>query len=55
MSPNSWLISLFLLTFTLGEVRLHLRNTKKNKFSFGISLGLHYLCTLYDSLYSRET
>ena len=27
------------------EDRLHLGNTKKNEFSFGISLDLHYLCT----------
>ena len=32
------------VTFSLGEGRLHLGNTKKNKFSFGISLDLHYLC-----------
>jgi arabinoxylan arabinofuranohydrolase len=32
--------------FTFGEGRLHLGNPKKNKFSFGISLDLHYLCTL---------
>ena len=27
------------------EDKLHLGNTKKNEFSFGISLDLHYLCT----------
>jgi len=32
------------LSFTYGEDKLHLGNTKKNKFSFGISLDLHYLC-----------
>jgi len=26
------------------EDRLHLGNTKKNKFFLGISLDLHYLC-----------
>ena len=30
--------------FDFVEDRLHLGNTKKNKFSFGISLDLHYLC-----------
>ena len=27
------------------EDKLHLGNAKKNEFSFGISLDLHYLCT----------
>jgi hypothetical protein len=27
------------------EDKLHLGKTKKNEFSFGISLDLHYLCT----------
>ena len=31
--------------FDFVEDRLHLGNTKKNEFSFGISLDLHYLCT----------
>ena len=26
------------------EDRLHLGNIKKNEFSFGVSLDLHYLC-----------
>ena len=26
--------------------KLHLGKTKKNKFSFGISLVLHYLCNV---------
>ena len=30
--------------------RLHFGNTKKNKFSFGISLNLLYLCTLMNKL-----
>jgi hypothetical protein len=40
--------SLFILfcVFHHGEVRLHLGNTKKNEFSFGISLSLHYLLPL---------
>jgi hypothetical protein len=28
------------------EDKLHLGKTKKNEFSFGILLDLHYLCTL---------
>ena len=31
--------------FDFVEDRLLLGNTKKNKFSFGISLDLHYLCS----------
>jgi len=31
--------------FDFVETRLHLENPKKNAFSFGISLDLHYLCT----------
>ena len=31
--------------FDYVESRLHLGNTKKKSFSFGISLDLHYLCT----------
>ena len=31
-----------IVTLAIAEVRLHLGNTKKNKFSFGISLDLHY-------------
>lgn len=29
----------------MDEDRLHLGNSKKNEFSFGISLDLHYLCS----------
>lgn len=32
-------------TFDFVEGRLHLGKAKKNKFSFGFSLDLHYLCT----------
>ncbi len=38
--------SFYFVSFTIGEVRLHLGNTKKNEFSFGISLSLHYLLPL---------
>ena len=31
----------------IAEGRLHLGNTKKNLFSFGILLDLHYLCTRF--------
>ena len=44
-TTNCWLFVGKSVSFTFGEDRLHLVNTKKNEFSFGISLGLHYLCT----------
>ena len=44
-TTNCWLFVGKSVSFTFGEGRLHLGNTKKNEFSFGISLGLHYLCT----------
>ena len=45
INRNLFCISLGLHYSDLAaEDRLHLGKTKKNKFSFGFSLGLHYLC-----------
>ena len=34
--------------FDFVEGRQHLGNPKKNEFSFGISLDLHYLCSIWE-------
>lgn len=34
-----------------SEDRLHLENSKKNKFSFGILLDLHYLCSRKENIW----
>ena len=47
----NWDFSLTYLYFDDVERGQHLGNTKKNEFSFGASLGLHYLCIPKEKLY----
>ena len=39
--------SSFFYGLLYAEDRLHLGNTKKKEFSFGVSLDLYYLCTVF--------
>ena len=48
-----WHFTRLALPFTLGECRLHLGNTKKNGFFFGISLDLINFLTLRNENYSH--
>jgi DNA mismatch repair protein MutS2 len=50
-----WLMVNFFVPLRMLEGRLHLGNPKKIGFFFGISLGLHYLCSvIYPNNFERK-